>query len=329
MGLIQKLFALLLLVVGVVAGAFFYWANEPLIEAGGKPIEFTIQAGSGVRSAMRQVNQAGVPAEPLLLEVLARGSGRANRIKAGSYRLVAGSSPLALLQMLVRGDTIQESITIIEGWTFAQMRALVSKHEGLKKDAQSLEDTQLLARLGADYSYAEGLFYPDTYKFSRGSSDLQIFEQAHVRMKKMLDEEWAKRVEDLPYKTPYEALIMASIIEKETGTPSERDRIAAVFVNRLKRGMLLQTDPTVIYGMGANFDGNIRKQDLLTDTPYNTYKRAGLPPSPIALPGRAALQAALNPAKTNDLYFVARGDGTSQFSENLADHNKAVNQYQR
>ena len=329
MGLIQKLFALLLLLVGVVAGALFYWANEPLIEAGGKPIEFTIQAGSGVRSAMRQVNQAGVPAEPLLLEVLARGSGRANRIKAGSYRLTAGSSPLALLQMLVRGDTIQESITIIEGWTFSQMRALLSKHEGLKKDALALEDTQLLARLGVDYPYAEGLFYPDTYKFSRGSSDLQIFEQAHGRLKKMLEEEWAKRVEDLPYKTPYEALIMASIIEKETGKPSERDRIAAVFVNRLKRGMLLQTDPTVIYGMGANFDGNIRKQDLLTDTPYNTYKRVGLPPSPIALPGRAALQAALNPAKTNDLYFVARGDGTSQFSENLADHNKAVNQYQR
>ena len=329
MGLIQKLFALLLLLVGVVAGGLFYWANEPLIEAGGKPIEFTIQAGSGVRSAMRQVNQAGVPAEPLLLEVLARGSGRANRIKAGSYRLTAGSSPLALLQMLVRGDTIQESVTIIEGWTFSQMRALLSKHEGLKKDALALEDTQLLARLGVDYPYAEGLFYPDTYKFSRGSSDLQIFEQAHGRMKKMLEEEWAKRVEDLPYKTPYEALIMASIIEKETGKPSERDRIAAVFVNRLKRGMLLQTDPTVIYGMGANFDGNIRKQDLLTDTPYNTYKRVGLPPSPIALPGRAALQAALNPAKTNDLYFVARGDGTSQFSENLADHNKAVNQYQR
>ena len=329
MGLIQKLFALLLLLVGVVAGALFYWANEPLIEAGGKPIEFTIQAGSGVRSAMRQVNQAGVPAEPLLLEVLARGSGRANRIKAGSYRLTAGNSPLALLQMLVRGDTIQESVTIIEGWTFSQMRALLSKHEGLKKDALALEDTQLLARLGVDYPYAEGLFYPDTYKFSRGSSDLQIFEQAHGRMKKMLEEEWAKRVEDLPYKTPYEALIMASIIEKETGTPSERDRIAAVFVNRLKRGMLLQTDPTVIYGMGTNFDGNIRKQDLLTDTPYNTYKRVGLPPSPIALPGRAALQAALNPAKTYDLYFVARGDGTSQFSENLADHNKAVNQYQR
>ncbi len=329
MGLIQKLFALLLLLVGVVAGALFYWANEPLIEAGGKPIEFTIQAGSGVRSAMRQVNQAGVPAEPLLLEVLARGSGRANRIKAGSYRLTAGNSPLALLQMLVRGDTIQESVTIIEGWTFSQMRALLSKHEGLKKDALALEDTQLLARLGVDYPYAEGLFYPDTYKFSRGSSDLQIFEQAHGRLKKMLEEEWAKRVEDLPYKTPYEALIMASIIEKETGKPSERDRIAAVFVNRLKRGMLLQTDPTVIYGMGANFDGNIRKQDLLTDTPYNTYKRVGLPPSPIALPGRAALQAALNPAKTNDLYFVARGDGTSQFSENLADHNKAVNQYQR
>ena len=329
MGLIQKLFALLLLLVGVVAGGLFYWANEPLIEAGGKPIEFTIQAGSGVRSAMRQVNQAGVPAEPLLLEVLARGSGRANRIKAGSYRLTAGNSPLALLQMLVRGDTIQESITIIEGWTFSQMRALLSEHEGLKKDALALEDTQLLARLGVDYPYAEGLFYPDTYKFSRGSSDLQIFEQAHGRLKKMLEEEWAKRVEDLPYKTPYEALIMASIIEKETGKPSERDRIAAVFVNRLKRGMLLQTDPTVIYGMGANFDGNIRKQDLLTDTPYNTYKRVVLPPSPIALPGRAALQAALNPAKTNDLYFVARGDGTSQFSENLADHNKAVNQYQR
>lgn len=329
MGLIKKLFAILLLLVGCVAAYLFYWANEALIQPGEKPIEFTIQAGSGVRSAMRQLHAAGVPAEPVLLELLARGSGRASRIKAGTYRLAAGSSPLVLLQMLVKGDTIQESITILEGWTFSQMRAELSKHEGLKKDALKLEDTQLLERFSSEYTQAEGLFYPDTYKFSRGSSDLQIYEQAHWRMKKMLEEEWAKRAEDLPYKTPYEALIMASIIEKETGQAAERDKIAAVFVNRLKRGMLLQTDPTVIYGMGVSFDGNIRKQDLLADTPYNTYKRSGLPPTPIALPGRAALQAALNPAKTNDLYFVARGDGTSQFSENLTDHNKAVNQYQR
>jgi UPF0755 protein len=209
------------------------------------------------------------------------------------------------------------------------MRAELVRHKWLSPVAAGLSDAALLAKITPDYTHPEGLFYPDTYVFARGTSDLQLFKQAHAQMQKKLAQAWASRAADLPYASPYEALIMASIIEKETGQEAERKRIAAVFVNRLKRGMLLQTDPTVIYGMGAGFDGNIRKQDLLTDTPYNTYRRAGLPPTPIALPGLAALEAALNPAATNDLYFVARGDGSSQFSDNLADHNKAVNQYQR
>jgi UPF0755 protein len=278
---------------------------------------------------MRQLHDSGVAAQPTLMEIVIRGLGRAGAIKAGSYRLQPGSTPLSLIEMVVRGETIQESLTIIEGWSFAQMRAELVRHKWLSPVAAGLSDAALLAKITPDYTHPEGLFYPDTYVFARGTSDLQLFKQAHAQMQKKLAQAWASRAADLPYASPYEALIMASIIEKETGQEAERKRIAAVFVNRLKRGMLLQTDPTVIYGMGAGFDGTIRKQDLLTDTPYNTYRRAGLPPTPIALPGLAALEAALNPAATNDLYFVARGDGSSQFSDNLADHNKAVNQYQR
>lgn len=321
------IFSILLAIAGGVY--ITHWASQPLGDAGAKPAEFTIKPGSGVRSAMRQVRDGGVPAEPLLMELLARVSGRAGAIKAGSYRMKPESSPLMLLNQLVKGETIKESLTIIEGWTFAQMRSEIARQKWLKQDTSDLSEMSLLEKINAGYDRAEGLFYPDTYVFSRGTSDLEIYQLSHARMLKKLEQAWASREDNLPYRTPYEALIMASIIEKETGRAAERKRIAAVFVNRLKSGMLLQTDPTVIYGMGTSFDGNIRKQDLQTDSPYNTYKRTGLPPTPIALPGNAALEAALNPAATNDLYFVSRGDGSSEFSENLSDHNKAVNKYQR
>ena len=329
MAMLKKIIIVLVLLALSGAGFVAYWARQPLAEPATAPIEFTIKPGSGVRSAMRQLHDSGVAAQPTLMEIVIRSLGRAGAIKAGSYRLQPGSTPLSLIEMLVRGETIQESLTIIEGWSFAQMRAELVRHKWLSPVAAGLSDAALLAKITPDYTHPEGLFYPDTYVFARGTSDLQLFQQAHAQMQKKLARAWASRAANLPYASPYEALIMASIIEKETGQEAERKRIAAVFVNRLKRGILLQTDPTVIYGMGAGFDGNIRKQDLLTDTPYNTYRRAGLPPTPIALPGLAALEAALNPAATYDLYFVARGDGSSQFSDNLADHNKAVNQYQR
>lgn len=329
MAAIKKIIVYLVLLAFSASAFVIFWAREPLTASESMPVEFTIKPGSSVRSAARDMRDAGVPATPVLVELLARVLGKAGAIKPGSYQLRPGSTPLALLDMLVRGQTIQESLTIIEGWTFAQMRAEVARHKWLSHDSVSLSEQEFMAKVAPGYDKPEGLFYPDTYLFARGSSDLLIYQQAHAQMKKVLEQAWARRASDVPYKTPYEALIMASIIEKETGLQTERKQIAAVFVNRLKRGMLLQTDPTVIYGMGNRFDGNIRKQDLLTDSPYNTYKRSGLPPTPIALAGRPALDAALNPVPTSDLFFVARGDGSSQFSESLADHNKAVNKYQR
>ena len=328
MAVLKKLVALLALLVLAAAAGFIYWARDPLMPADSAAIEFNIAQGSSIRAAMRQVQQAGVPASPLLMEVLARGSGTRS-LKAGSYRVEGGTTPLSLLDTLARGNTIKESLTIIEGWNFAQMRAEISRQKYLRQDSADMDVPTLMQKVAPGYSFPEGLFYPDTYFYDRGTSDLLVLQQAHQRMLKMLDEAWAKRAPQLPFKEPYDALIMASIVEKETGAPADRQKVAAVFVNRLKRGMLLQTDPTVIYGIGPTFDGNLRKVDLQTDTPYNTYTRSGLPPTPIALPGRAALNAALNPAATEALFFVARGDGSSEFSNNLDDHNRAVNKYQR
>ena len=209
------------------------------------------------------------------------------------------------------------------------MRQAVADHPALKHDTTTWSEQELLARVAPGYKAAEGLFFPDTYRFAKGASELQVYRQAHAQLLKRLNKAWAERDQSLPYKTPYEALVMASIVEKETGAEADRDKVAAVFVNRLKRGMLLQTDPTVIYGMGDKYQGNIRKRDLQTDTPHNTYTRAGLPPTPIALPGAAALAATFNPAKTDALFFVSRGDGSSEFTNNLNDHNRAVNKYQR
>ncbi len=328
MAAVKKLLALLALLALAAAAFAVHWAREPLMPANAPALEFNIAPGSSVRSAMRQVRDAGVPASPLLMEWLARGFGTPS-IKAGSYRIEGGMTPLGLLDTLARGNTIKESLTLIEGWNFAQVRAEMARQRHLRHDSAGLDDTQMLARVAPGYAHPEGLFYPDTYFYDRGSSDLLLLQQAHQRMLKMLDQSWAKRASGLPYEKPYDALIMASIVEKETGREEDRRRVASVFVNRLRQGMLLQTDPTVIYGIGSSFDGNLRKQDLQTDTPYNTYLRPGLPPTPIAMPGRASLDAALNPAPGADLYFVARGDGSSEFSSNLDDHNRAVNRYQR
>jgi UPF0755 protein len=328
MAAIKKLIALLALLVLAAAAFFIYWAREPLMPADAPALEFNIAPGSSMRATMRQLRDAGVPASPVLMELLARGSGSPS-LKAGSYRIEGGMSPLSLLDTLARGNTIKESMTIIEGWNFAQMRAEMAKQKFLRHDSAELDNQALLQKVAPGFAYPEGLFFPDTYFYDRGSSDLLVLQQAHQRMLKMLDESWGKRAPDLPYAKPYEALIMASIVEKETGVPADRTKVASVFVNRLKRGMLLQTDPTVIYGIGPSFDGNLRKVDLQTDTPYNTYTRGGLPPTPIAMPGKAALHAALNPAAGDALFFVARGDGSSEFSSNLDDHNRAVNKYQR
>ncbi|HEY6774837.1 MAG TPA: endolytic transglycosylase MltG [Oxalicibacterium sp.] len=319
----------MLFLLAIVAAGFGYWAQRPILDEGQPPIEFTIAQGSSLRSSMRQIENAGVPAHPLMLTALAQLTGNSTKLKAGTYELKPGTSPLRLIQQLVRGEFAQEALVIIEGWTFAQMRAEIDAHPGLKHETRGMSDRELMTKISSEYTLPEGLFYPDTYMFAKNSSDLQIYRQAHRLMLKKLDAEWQQRDTSLPYATPYQALTMASIIEKETGRKSERDMIAAVFVNRLRVGMPLQTDPTVIYGMGENFKGNIRRRDLLADTPHNTYTRPGLPPTPISLPGAESLHAALHPANSKALYFVARGDGTSQFSSNLADHNNAVNKYQR
>ena len=311
-----------------VGGTFVYWAQQP-ITTEGDAIPFTISPGSGAHAAGQQIADAGVPIVPILFNLLARVEGKTSKIKAGSYELKPGTTPQRLITQLARGEFAQESLTIIEGWTFRQMRMAMASHPGLKHDTVGLSDKELMAKISPEYVLPEGLFFPDTYLFAKGASEMQIFRQAHAAMIGRLSEAWDKRDPALPYKNPYEALIMASIVEKETGQKSERAMIAGVFVNRLKTGMLLQTDPTVIYGMGDNYQGKIRKRDLEADTPYNTYTRGGLPPTPIALAGAQSLTAALAPARTQALYFVARGDGTSQFSANLPDHNRAVNQYQR
>jgi UPF0755 protein len=223
---------------------------------------------------------------------------------------------------------MQAELRIIEGWTFGQLRASLDASLFLRHDTEGLSDAELLSRVGAAERHPEGLFFPDTYLFARGSSDLAVLRRAYRAMQRHLAEEWAQRSADVPFKTHYAALIMASIVEKETGREEERDQIAGVLVNRLRIGMLLQVDPTVIYGLGKDFDGNLKRVHLNTDGPYNTYTRPGLPPTPIALPGRASLRAALRPAPTKALYYVSRGDGTSQFSRNLEEHNRAVSKYQ-
>lgn len=293
------------------------------------PFEFNVKSGTTMKGVAQQLAQAGVVAQPLIFTWVARLSGKGTALKAGNYALETALTPLDLLQKITKGDVTQSEVKFIEGWTFQQLRQALNNAPGLQHETQNLSAEEIMTRLGFPNQHPEGRFFPDTYFFSSGMSDLAILARAHKLMQAQLDSAWRDRAPNLPYATPDEALIMASIVEKETGQASERPMIAGVFVNRLRIGMLLQTDPTVIYGLGESFDGNLRRRDLLADTPYNTYTRAGLPPGPIAMPGLGSLQATMRPAETQALYFVARGNGLHQFSTTLAQHNDAVNRYQR
>lgn len=292
-------------------------------------IDFDIETGMSMRRIAARVAEAGIDISPTLFSALARISGHAVRIKAGSYRIDRPVNMWELMSLMSTGANAYADITFIEGWTFGRLREVLAAHPDLRHDTKDLDDAEIMRRLGLADKAPEGMFAPDTYSFSRGASDLDLLRRAHAHMARTLDELWQRRAEDLPLKTPYEALILASVVEKETGRADDRAQVASVFVNRLRAGMPLQSDPTVIYGMGRAFDGNLRRRDLKTDTPFNSYTRGGLPPTPISLPGRAALQATLNPARTDNLYFVARGDGSSVFSRTLDEHNRAVARYQR
>ncbi|MDR5757082.1 endolytic transglycosylase MltG [Caballeronia sp. LZ035] len=319
------------LVAAAVAGGVVWWAQRPMALATPE-LDVTIKPHSSLRSVSTQLNRGGVPVEPELFVLMTRVLGLSAQLKSGNYAFKSGITPYEVLQKIARGDVNEYVATVIEGWTLQKMRAELDGNPALKHDTAGMSDTDLLRAIGAaevDRASAEGLFFPDTYLFDKNTSDLAVYQRAYRLMQARLTEAWNARAPNLPYKTPYDALIMASIVEKETGRAQDRPLVAAVFANRLRIGMPLQTDPTVIYGLGPAYGGKLRKKDLQTDTPYNTYTRMGLPPTPIALPGVAALTATLNPAASTALYFVSRGDGSSIFSDNLGDHNKAVDKYIR
>ena len=321
-------FVVLMLVALAGGGAVLWWLQSPLALAT-DPVEVAIEPGTPPRDIAQAWVDAGVRTPAVLLFEWFRWSGQSRKIRAGSYEIASGTTPVDLLDKMVRGDSTTASARLIEGWTFRQFRAELAKAEALKPTTAAMSEAEIMTALGEPGMPAEGRFYPDTYAYSKGSADLAVLKRAHRAMRKRLDSAWAERGPETPLKSADDALTLASIVEKETGVASDRARIAGVFVNRLRIGMPLQTDPTVIYGMGQGFDGNLRKRDLQADTPFNTYLRTGLPPTPIAMPGKAALLAAVRPAETKALYFVSRGDGSSEFSETLADHNRAVNKYQR
>jgi UPF0755 protein len=326
--LLKTLLTLVLIVIAAAAGYGAWYLGTP-VTIRKYPVEVEIPRGSGFRTAVDQLEKAGVSARRYEFELLARSLGKARDIKAGSYEIAQPVTPLQLLQKLTRGDVSQAEVRLIEGWTFAQFRAALDASPDLRHDTKDLSDEQILARLQAEEKHPEGLFFPDTYLFGKGSSDLAVLRRSYRAMARHLKEEWETRdTASVSYRTPYEGLIMASIIEKETGQAGERDLIGGVLVNRLRIGMRLQVDPTIIYGLGASFDGNLKRNHLTEDGPYNTYTRAGLPPTPIAMPGLASVRAAMRPGKTNAMYYVSRNDGSSHFSRTLEEHNRAVTRYQ-
>jgi UPF0755 protein len=330
----RYLLALLLIATLLAGSAWWWWAGQRLaLPADKQSVAVVLPAGSSARSVAQAVAGAGIQAPsglpPSALYWYFRLSGKAGALKAGSYEVEQGDTPRSLLAKLISGQQALDSVTIVEGWNIRQVRAALAEAEHLKPDTKALSNEALMAKLGKPGVHPEGRFYPDTYSYAKGSSDLVVLQAASKALDKQLAAAWEERQPNLPIKTPEQALILASIIEKETGKPSDRPDIGGVFNNRLRIGMLLQTDPAVIYGMGDSYKGNIGKKGLQTDTPYNTYTRAGLPPTPISMPGKAALLAAVQPAQTKALYFVARGDGTSQFSATLSEHNNAVNKYIR
>lgn len=328
----RRIFTSLLVLLLLVSGAAAWWLHEPMplkLQPGAQVVDLEIEPGTRASTVAEVVVASGADVPTPLLQLWFRLSGQARQIKAGSYEIVPGTTPRKLLSMLVRGEETLKNVTLVEGWNFNQVRAALQKAEQLVPDTQGLNPETIMEKLGRPGIHPEGRFFPDTYTYAKGASDLAVLKRAAKAMDKRVEAAWALRSPDTPLKTSEQALILASIVEKETGKPSDRAQIAGVFINRLRIGMPLQTDPTVIYGLGDRFDGNLRKRDLQTDTTYNTYTRVGLPPTPIAMPGKAALLAAVQPAPTKALYFVARGDGSSQFSSNLDEHNRAVNKYIR
>lgn len=328
----KRLLGFSLVAIAFVLIAFFGWlyhfANTPL-KLPTDPYEITLRHGTSLLGVAKQLTAAGIFREPWGFTILVRLHGKARSVQAGNYQLDRGTTPLKLYQMITRGDFTQYQMRLIDGWNFRQVRQALDRNAALKHDSMRLSEADIRERLKISEASIEGLLLPDTYYFVAGTSDLEVMARAYSGMQRRLEEEWQKRVEGLPFDTPYQALIVASIVEKETAADDERAQIAAVFINRLRAGMRLQTDPTVIYGLGERFNGNLRKADLTTDTPYNTYTRDGLPPTPIAMPGIEALRATVRPANTKALYFVSRGDGTHHFADSLEEHNLAVQRFQK
>lgn len=327
LGLGAALIILLVLALITAVVTLGRWYARPL-PMPAERVEVRVASGAHTRAIARSLVQAGLDLNEEAFVAAAKIAGATQSLRAGRYEFTRGMNVQEVIEKLRRGEVMRERFTLIEGWNVRDMRAALRQSKDLKADRNAASDAALLKAVGAEQTNAEGLFAPDTYVFDPGSSDLELLKVAYRAQMARLTQAWDSRAPNLPYKTPYEALIMASIVEKETGQGGERAQIAGVFVNRLRKGMPLQTDPTVIYGLGAAFDGNLRKRDLQTDGPYNSYMRGGLPPTPIAMPSRASIQAALNPTDTRALYFVARGDGTSHFSETLSEHSRAVARYQ-
>ena len=326
--LIKRLLVLAILAALLLAAGLVWYGNQPLrIEPLPKTVNVT--PGMHLRSLSVMLEREGVVGNAQAFWLLGRVLGKGGALKVGVYILDRPLTPLALYRKFERGEVSQAIVQFIEGWNWREVRDELAAQPMLNHDSAGMSDAELMQAIGAEECSPEGLLFPDTYFYAPHTSDLNVLRRAYRLQREKLMAAWETRVPGLPYRTAYDALIMASIVEKETGAASERPMIAGVFINRLKLGMRLQTDPTVIYGLGERFDGNLRKADLLRDTPYNTYTRAGLPPTPIAMPSEASIRAALNPAKTDALYFVARGDGTHVFSSNLVAHNRAVNLYQR
>ncbi len=326
-----KLLGLVVLVGSVSAGwALMEWGDalQQELEVGEQGVRYTVNRGASFRSVVMDLADRGVLQKPHYLVWTARWTGKAGRMQAGGYHISPGMTAEALMDLFVQGKVLQHSITLVEGWTFRQMMQAIRRHRELEHTLDEATDSEIMAAIGHPNLHPEGRFLPETYHFPDGTRDVDILRRAYGDMQALLIAEWERRDGGLPYGKPYDALIMASIVEKETARPEERGRIAGVFVRRLEKNMRLQTDPTVIYGLGESFDGNIRRRDLKRDTPYNTYLHKGLPPTPIAMPGTDSILAALHPEPGADLYFVAKGDGSHQFSATLTEHQKAVARYQ-
>jgi len=331
---VRRKFLLLLEMGLILAGLALGWSAWKVNSVLEQPLHVTqerlldVPSGTNPNRMFYSMEREGLLDDAVWLRLYWRFNMAGTPLKTGEYRLTPGMTVEDLFDAWRRADVVQYNLTLVEGWTFRQVRSAIAKHEKLKHTLDGLSDAEVMDQLGHTGVFPEGRFFPDTYRFVRGMSDAELLQQAYMRLDDVLAKEWAERTTDLPYRDPYQALIMASLVEKETGIPQERGQIAGVFVRRLRLGMMLQTDPTVIYGMGERYNGRITRADLREPTPYNTYTMTGLPPTPIAMVGREAIHAALNPSDGTSLYFVARGDGSHVFSDDLDDHNSAVREFQ-